>query len=399
MSGLPPPVGIDQLSFCTAGSFLDLKTLAHAREIDWHKYYDGLGQEKMAVPALDQDTVTLAASAALPLVQHLNKNHIELVLFATESAVDQSKSAGLFVHGLLDLSSNCRVVEFKQACYSGTAALRFACMFVAGCPNKKALVLTSDIARYPLGSPGEPTQGCGAVAMLVTAHPRILALEPESGLHAQDVMDFWRPHYRQEAVVDGKYSAHMYMSTALACWERYAAATGRSLEAIDKFCYHLPFTRMACKAHAHLLKNVRGCEPTAAEVNRHIKNSLHYGRVTGNSYTASIFQGLASLLDHTQEDLAAKRIGFFSYGSGCTAEFFSGIVQEGYGLHLFSKQHGELLAHRTELDYEQYKAMFTRCVPTDGGIHTFPQGHTGPFRLAGIREHKRIYERVQNSPA
>ncbi|MEM7496021.1 MAG: hydroxymethylglutaryl-CoA synthase, partial [Myxococcota bacterium] len=193
MSGTDTPVGIDQLSFFTASTFLDLKTLARARGVDWRKYYDGLGQEKMAVPPLDEDTVTLAASAAHPLVQRTDKNEIGLVLFATESGVDQSKSAGLFVHGLLDLPPDCRVVELKQACYSGTAALRFACMFAAARPNKKALVLASDIARYPLGSRGEPTQGCGAVAMLVTARPRILALEPGEGLHAQDVMDFWRP--------------------------------------------------------------------------------------------------------------------------------------------------------------------------------------------------------------
>ncbi|MEM7496025.1 MAG: hydroxymethylglutaryl-CoA synthase, partial [Myxococcota bacterium] len=233
-------------------------------------------------------------------------------------------------------------------------------------------------------------------AMLVTARPRILALEPGEGLHAQDVMDFWRPNYRQEALVDGKYSAHMYMHTALKCWERYAAATGRCLETIDKFCYHLPFTRMARKAHAHLLKNARGREPDAAEVDRHIADSLHYGRGTGNSYAASIFQGLACLLDHAGDDLSGRRIGFFSYGSGCTGEFFSGVVQGAYRSRLLTERHRRLLADRVELDYEQYKALFTRRVPTDGGVHAFPRGRAGPFRLAGIRHHKRIYERVED---
>lgn len=396
-SATDTPVGIDQLSFFTAGTFLDLKTLARERGIDWRKYYDGLGQEKMAVPPLDEDTVTLAASAAHPIMQRTDNNEIGLVLFATESGVDQSKSAGLFVHGLLHLPPDCRVVELKQACYSGTAALRFACLFASANPDKKALVLASDIARYPLGSPGEPTQGCGAVAMLVAAHPRMLALQPHGGLHAQDVADFWRPNYRQEAVVDGKYSAHMYMHTALKCWERYAAATRNGLESIDKFCYHLPFTRMARKAHAYLLKTVRGREPDAAEVDRHIADSLHYGRVTGNSYTASMFQGLACLLDHARDDLTDRRIGFFSYGSGCTGEFLSGVVQPGYRSHLLTERHRRMLADRVELDYEQYKAVFTRRVPTDGGVHTFPRGRTGPFRLAGIRNHKRIYERVEHA--
>lgn len=42
-------------------------------------------------------------------------------------------------------------------------------------PDKKALVIGSDVARYGLNTPGEPTQGGGAVAMLISADPKVLA--------------------------------------------------------------------------------------------------------------------------------------------------------------------------------------------------------------------------------
>ena len=36
----------------------------------------------------------------------------------------------------------------------------------------------------------------------------------------------------------------------------------------------------------------------------------------GNCYTASMYVGLASLLEQSDRDLTGKRIGLFSYGSG-----------------------------------------------------------------------------------
>ena len=120
-------VGIDEISFYTSGQYLDLKTLAEHQGIDSNKYYDGIGQEKMAMAAVDEDVVTLAANAALPIVERVGRDSIAAVLFATETGIDQSKAAGVYVHRLLDLNSNCRVVELKQACYSATAAIQMAC--------------------------------------------------------------------------------------------------------------------------------------------------------------------------------------------------------------------------------------------------------------------------------
>lgn len=47
--------------------------------------------------------------------------------------------------------------------------------------------------------------------MLITANPRVLAIEPTSVAYTKDVMDFWRPLYAEEALVDGKYSTNVYI--------------------------------------------------------------------------------------------------------------------------------------------------------------------------------------------
>tara|TARA_A100000164_G_scaffold367385_1_gene389294 strand:- start:728 stop:1900 length:1173 start_codon:yes stop_codon:yes gene_type:complete len=386
-------IGIDRISLYSSHYYVDLKNLAIERNVDPEKFYLGIGQEKMAVPAPDEDVVTLGANSAYPLKKSGELSDVDLLLFSTESGIDQSKSAGIYVHQLLELSPRCRTVELKQACYSGTAALQLAVQYVAGNPDKKVLVIAADIARYDLGSPSEPTQGCGAVSLLISANPRILEIEKESGYHTEDVMDFWRPNYRSEALVDGKYSVQVYMRILEECWKQYSQLSGNKYDDIDYFCYHIPFTKMAQKAHSKLCRSMN-VELSDEMQAKDLNSSLCYSRLMGNSYTASIYIGLTSLLDSSEGDLSGSRVGLFSYGSGCVGEFFSGIIQPDYSKFLYTTEHQYMLEKRSALNYQQYEDMFNHEVPTDGGDYIFPQYKTGPFRLGGIKKHKRVYESI-----
>jgi hydroxymethylglutaryl-CoA synthase len=386
-------IGIDAISFYTTRYFLNLKTLAEQRGADYNKYYVGIGQECMAVAPPDEDVITMGAAAALPLIERMDRSEIDLVLFATESGVDQSKAGGVFIHGLLELPSRCRVVELKQACYSGTMGVQLAAAMVQRGAARKALVIASDIARYELNSPGEATQGAGAVAMIVCAEPKVMALDPEAGYYTADVMDFWRPNYREEALVDGKYSTQVYIEALLNTWEQYQSLTGRTPQDLVRFLYHIPFTKMAEKAHRRLIRTVTGEHLSMEEVERVLGDSLHYSRIAGNCYSASLYVALASLLDRSSEDLGGQRIGLFSYGSGCVGEFYSGVVRKGYREHLLTGLHTELLADRVELTCGQYEDIYHLGFPHDGGAHDFAPYRTGPFRLAGVTGHKRRYER------
>jgi hydroxymethylglutaryl-CoA synthase len=387
-------VGIDSLAVYTSRYALDLATLAEARGIDPDKYYVGLGQHKMSVPPPGEDIVTMAASAAAKALEGIDLASIEMLLFATESAFDQSKATGLYVHALLGLPARCRTVELKQACYSGTAAIQLALPFIRENPDKKVLVIASDIARYGLGTTGESSQGCGAIAMVLSANPRIAVIEKHSGLVAESVMDFWRPNYLDEALVEGKYSSRLYLNMLEKTWNEYCQLSQRSYEDHGYFCYHAAVPRLVEKAHQSLM---RWSEKQLAEEvwMRDIDYSLNYGRIIGNSYTASLYVGLASLLDNVVEDLAGKRIGFYSYGSGCVAEFFSAVVQPGYRQQLQTDYHQKLLASRMMLSYTEYEEFYRYQYPHDGSTLEVPHYDVGRFRLAKIEGHKRQYEKVE----
>lgn len=382
-------VGIDLIHFATSDFFLGLDTFAKEKGTDVDKYFIGIGQEKMSIAPPDEDVVTLSAKACAPILEQINSQEITAILFGTESAVDQSKSAGVFMHGLLGLSKHCRVIELKHACYAGAAGLQMATAMVRANPREKILVIAADIAKYDVDSSGEATQGCGAVAMLITENPRILEIEAGSGYYTDDVMDFWRPNHRSTALVDGKYSTKVYLNSLKETWSHFQQQTSKVFDDIDYFCYHIPFTKMAEKAHKTLVKKV-GKKLSEEIMNAQTLPSQIYNRIVGNSYSASLFVGFISLLDHVQPSLENKRVSFFSYGSGSVAEFFTGIVQKGYEKVLMTQSHQQQISGRQELDYPTYLTFYHQ---TDYSLENLelPKINKGKFRLARIEDYRRIY--------
>lgn len=382
-----PTVGIDLLSFYIPQYYLDLDVLAKRNGIDVNKFYRGIGQEQMAIPPHDEDIVTLAANAALPIVEQYGRDNIDSIFLATETGIDQSKAAAVYVHNLLELPSNCRAVELKQACYSATAALQMAVGYIARHPDKKVLVIASDISRYDLDSPAEATQGSGAVAMLISKDPRMVELDVTTGTYTEDVMDFWRPNYRKTALVDGKFSTQMYLRALEQAWLDYRRNGGRAYGEFAHYCYHLPFSKMGVKAHHHLAR-LNHQEVQSSDIDA----GMVYNRVIGNSYTASLYLSLISLLDN-RDDLAGKPVALFSYGSGCVAEFFSGVVGASYLEHRFRDRHRRLIQERDALDYDTYLDYWHNPDPIDGSRVSNPNRTRGTFRFAGIDGHKRQYSR------
>ena len=385
-------VGIDSIALYTPSFYMDLAELATVHNCPKDKYYSGIGQERMSVLPPDEDAVTLAANAANITLCGEDLSKIKAVLFATETSVDQSKSAGVFLHQLLNLPDDCRIIEMKQACYSSTFALQTARMMVQANPESKVLVIGSDNARYTLNTPGEATQGCGAVAMLVSSDPRILQLNDQSAVYSSHTMDFWRPNYLNSAIVDGKYSTKIYLSALKECWKRYHSLSGR-LHEISYLVFHLPFTRIAEKALKILFS---GDKTKLQDSLERAKSSLVYNRLVGNSYTASLYIALCSLLDNTDTDLSYEQIALFSYGSGFTAELFTGTLVQGYKDHLHAEQHRDILQKRKALSYEEYLHFYNYQLPESGEEHTIKSYTKGRFRLAGVNNHKRIYEQSKH---
>ena len=205
-------------------------------------------------------------------------------------------------------------------------------------------------------------------------------------------MDFWRPNYLDEALVDGKYSIKIYLKALSGNLGGLRRQTGRAYADFSRFCYHLPFCKMAEKAHLHLARMAGaaaapedGHGPGGGLAALHPDDREQLHRLP--------LRGPGLLLETTAEDLAGQRIALFSYGSGCMATFLSGVVQEGYRDQVQTAYHRQMLDARRALDFQEYVDFYKHDLPTDGREYTTDSYARGRYRLAGIRGHKRIYER------
>lgn len=383
-------IGIDKINFFIPHLYVDMNKLAVARNVEPAKFTIGIGQEKMAVAPMTQDTVTLAANAALDMLTDEDKEKIDTVIFATESGIDHSKAAAIYVHRLLGLKQNARAIEVKEACYGATAGIQLAKGHIALHPESKVLVLGSDISRYGLHSSGEVTQGAGAVAILISANPKIMTIEEPSMFHTEDIMDFWRPIYSDVAYVDGKFSNEKYISFFQNVWGQFKAKTDMTLADFEAICFHMPYTKMGLKALKSVLDE--GSDTDQERLLANYDVSKQYSKVVGNIYTGSLYLSLLSLLELNTELEAGARIGLYSYGSGAVGEFFSGILQPGYRDFLQVVKHEKLLKERKEVSIEEYEKIFRETLPTDGSTLTLSiDEDPADICLVGIDSHMRQY--------
>ena len=410
-------VGIEAIAVAVPERYLALEDLAVARGVEPAKYTAGLGGREMAVADPGEDSVALAATAARRLLTQydIDPNRIGMLAVGTETGVDHSKAVASFVQGLLELPRTMRTFDTQHACYGGTAALQAASDWIASgaARGKAALVICSDIARYGLNTAGEPTQGAGSVAMLISDTPHLFELDHGvNGTDASHVFDFWRPLGRREAVVDGHYSINCYLDAVNGAYAAYREiALERELlrksgqlpsEQFARISYHVPFCKMAKKAHLHLRKQelawMKGRELTAEEsaaedkagaasFENQVAPSLGLAARIGNTYTGSMYLGLATLLQTQGKDLAGKRVGMFSYGSGNSSEFFSGVIGKDAAAHVAKAQLDMVLEGRRRVDMAEYETVMNMAY--DAPPDVAPRA--GAFRFVGMKDHRRGY--------
>ena len=421
----PITVGIDRISFATPHYYLNLTDLANARGIDPNKFTIGIGQSEQSVPPNHQDIVTLAAEAARPLLPHIDSNRLKMLIVGTESGVDASKSSALYVQNLLKLTPWVRSIEVKEACYGGTAALMMACDYVRAHAEKdpQVLVIASDIARYGLATPGEVTQGAGAVAMLVSANPHVLKINDDSVVKSADIQDFWRPVYQDTALARGKFSTEQYIEFFCDVWQKYCAQNDCNFNDFAGLCFHLPYTKMGLKALKAAMDSCDNtCEDSCDNSNlsessrnrllSRYETSTKYSRRVGNIYTGSLYLGLLSLLEldgleldrlepdgyaHENSELpplkSGDKIGLFSYGSGAVGEFFSATLVPGFKDALFAREHADMLDSRVRLSVADYEAMFSSVAPyaPEDFVSDTSHRERANFFLDGISSQERHY--------
>jgi polyketide biosynthesis 3-hydroxy-3-methylglutaryl-CoA synthase-like enzyme PksG len=363
--------GIEAINFYGGSTYVDVEDLARYRQLDNERFSNLLMHEKsVALPF--EDPVSFAVNAAKPLVDALSpqeRHRIEVLITCTESGIDFGKSISTYVHDYLKLSRHCRLFEVKNACFSGTAGFQNAVNFILSqvSPGAKALVVATDMARFRVAEGGdalsedwsfaEPSGGAGAVAMLVSDTPYVFGVDVgANGSYGYEVMDTCRPVPDSEAG-----NADLSLMSYLDCCEAaYRAYAGRVADVdyrttFDYLSFHTPFGGMVKGAHRTMMRRV--CKAKAPVVEEDFRQRVvpgltHCQRV-GNIMGGTVFLNLLSTIAHGDFS-SPRRIGVFSYGSGCCSEFYSGVATQGSQDRVRGMGIDKVLDDRYRLSMEQY---------------------------------------------
>ena len=356
-------VGIEAINAYVGRAYIDVRELFEARELDLGRI-DNLMMLKKTIGCPWEDAVSFGVNAAKPLIDNLSdndKSKIEMVITASESGVDFGKSLSTYIHDHLGLGRNCRLFEIKQACYGGTAALQMAVNHIAAnlSPGAKVLVIATDAARATARhSYAEPSQAVASVAMLISDKAQVMAVDQGAfGLYSYEVMDTCRPTAELETGY-ADLSLLSYLDCLTGAFSDYTSRVENVdlMSSFDYLVFHAPFGGMVKGAHRKLLREV--CQASAEDIEsdfvRRVAPSLKNCSEIGNAYSASAYLGLISTIVHSQIS-NPQRVGVFSYGSGCSSEFFSGVLNPQAEKAIGAPQ--QQLAERAKLSISEYDNM------------------------------------------
>jgi hydroxymethylglutaryl-CoA synthase len=240
----------------------------------WPKIREVVGRS-FRVRGPNHSVYTMAANAVVRLIDQYDVDpaRVKFLGLGTESSTDNSAGA-IIIKGMVDealvargkppISRSCEVPEFKHACLGGVYGMKGAIRHLAlDGAGSQAIVVCADIAEYARGSSGEPTQGAGAVAMLLEEDPKLAVVDLVGSGSASDyrVMDFRKPmlrfcgqdrsethHVQDFPVFNGKYSTTCYVDETLHAlsdmYEKRALDPSAYLRSLRNVFMHRPYRRM-----------------------------------------------------------------------------------------------------------------------------------------------------------
>ena len=240
----------------------------------WPKIREVVGRS-FRVRGPNHSVYTMAANAVIRLIDQydVDPSRVKFLGLGTESSTDNSAGAiivkgmvdqALIERGKLPISRSCEVPEFKHACLGGVYGMKGAIRHLAlDGAGGQAIVVCADIAEYARGSSGEPTQGAGAVAMLLEEDPKLAIVDLIGSGSASDyrIMDFRKPmmrfcgqdrtetHQVQDfPVFNGKYSTTCYIDETLHplndMYEKRNLHAIQYLRSLRTLFLHRPYRRM-----------------------------------------------------------------------------------------------------------------------------------------------------------
>jgi len=309
----------------------------------WKMGEDTLHLEEKSVPALDEDTTTIAIEAAGNALRRarIDPQKLGAIWVGSESKPYSVKPTATVVAEAVGATPHINAADLEFACKGGTEAMQAAFGLVGSGMAEYAMAIGADTAQGRPSDQLEYTAGAGGAAFIVGPKEESLAYLEGSYSYVSDTPDFFRRPHQQYPNHGNRFTGEPGYFTHTSMAVRHLMDhLGYTPQDYDKVVFHQPNSKFPVRLAKRL-----------GFVAEQFEDGLLVP-VIGNTYAASSPLGLAAVLDGANE---GERILLASFGSGAGSDAFSFVTTE-----LITQGRNPLpmvkdyIDRRQEIDYARY---------------------------------------------
>ena len=303
---------------------------------------NGLVVNEKSVPSADEDTATIAVTAARYALARaqIDPQKIGAVYVGSESHPYAVKPTATIVAEAVCATPDLTAADLEFACKAGTAGIQMSMGLVESDMIEYGLAIGADTSQGAPGDALEYTASAGGAAYII-GKKDVLAEIKTTCSFTTDTPDFYRREGENYPSHGGRFTGEpAYFKHVLSAAKKLFDKTDSQAADYDYACFHQPNGKFYLRAAKKL-----GFTP----------EQYSRGLLTpniGNTYSGAVPLGLSNILDVAEP---GDKIFVVSYGSGAGSDGFTlEVTDEILKKRDLAPKTEEIIANKTYVDYAVY---------------------------------------------
>ncbi|OWT33029.1 hydroxymethylglutaryl-CoA synthase [Methanobrevibacter sp. 87.7] len=276
---------------------------------DAESHKRGLVVNEKSVPAPDEDTVTIAVTAARNALKRaeIDPQKIGAVYVGSESHPYAVKPTATIVADAIGATPDLTAADLEFACKAGTAGIQMNMGLVKSDMIEYGLAIGADTSQGAPGDALEYTASAGGAAYIIGKKNTIADIK-DTYSFTTDTPDFYRREGQTYPSHGGRFTGKpAYFKHVLSAANKMLEKSNTKPEDYDYACFHQPNGKFYIRAARQL-----GFTPEQYEQGLLTPN-------IGNTYSGAVPLALSNILDVAKP---GDKIFVVSYGSGAGSDAF-----------------------------------------------------------------------------
>ncbi len=303
---------------------------------------NGLVVNEKSVPSADEDTATIAVTAARYALARaqIDPQKIGAVYVGSESHPYAVKPTATIVAEAVCATPDLTAADLEFACKAGTAGIQMSMGLVESGMIEYGLAIGADTSQGAPGDALEYTASAGGAAYII-GKKGVLAEIDETYSFTTDTPDFYRREGEDYPSHGGRFTGEpAYFKHVLSAANGLFDLTDSKAEDYDYACFHQPNGKFYLRAAKKL-----GFTP----------EQYSRGLLTpniGNTYSGAVPLALSNILDVAEP---GDKIFVVSYGSGAGSDGFTlEVTEEITEKRDLAPKTEDIISNKTYVDYAVY---------------------------------------------